>query len=388
MAVKDISELTGTEKAGILLLALGTSISAEVFKHLTEDEIQRLSAQLMRVNDVESVLVQAVVAEFEQVCSVGETTVSGGKTFAAEVLAQAVGQEKADQYMDKAGGPDFSRPFECLWALEASRLAKILSQEHPQVIAVVLTYLPSEKAAAIMTEIPEDVKADVALRICVMGEVDPAVLTAIEEVIQTKLEVTSTQVVVESGPKVLVDILNNAERSTERAILDGLLDQDPELAEQVRGMIFVFEDLPKLEDRAVQLILREVEQEDLRMALKGSDDVIKALVFRNMSERAAEMLKEDLELLTNAKDKDIEAAQQKIVLVTRRLLASGEASLISEEIAEGTGGESEGEGGEDGNAEWEAMMKAAEAEAAGESAGEKPAEEASGDEPDQVDRAA
>lgn len=327
MSIKDPSQLTGLEKASIVLIALGTGAAADVFKHLNESEIERLSGQIMKLRDIDSSVMDAVVTEFEQICMASKNGALGGKDFAAQVLEQAMGQEKANELLDKAGTASFGRPFESLWQAEASQIATVLAKEHPQIIALVLTYLPSEKAALVLSELDESVQAEVAHCICTLEETDPYVLSAIEEALNTKLLTAGSNTASAGGPKTLVDILNNATRSTERLVLDSLASQDPVVGEQVRKMMFVFEDLPTLDDRTVQVVLREIDQEDLRLALKGAGDEIKELVFRNMSERAADMLKEDLELLTNVKPADMEAGQQKIVCVVRRLIVSGEAII-------------------------------------------------------------
>lgn len=331
MSIRDPNLLTGLEKASIVLIALGANTAAEVFKHLSELEIERLSAQIMKLRDIDSSVMDAVIAEFEQMCMASKNGAMGGKEFAAQVLEQAMGQEKANELIEKAGTAYIGRPFESLWQAEAVQIAVALGKEHPQIIALVLTYLPSEKAALVLSELSESIQTEVAHCICTLEETDPYVLTAIEEALNTKLSTAGAQTTSAGGPKTLVDILNNATRSTERLVLNSLNSQDPEVGEQVRKMMFVFEDLPKLDDRTVQIVLREIDQEDLRLALKGANDEIRELVFKNMSERAADMLKEDLELLTNVKATDMEACQQKIISVVRRLIVSGEAIMKDSE---------------------------------------------------------
>ncbi len=328
--MRDINTLTGLEKASILLISMGTSVAAEVFKHLGEMEIEKLSAQIMKLRDVDQATTDAVMAEFEQVCGNMEQSMSGGKDFAAEVLQQVVGGDKAAELLERASGPSYGRPFESLWELDSGRISRVLIEEHPQIIALVLTNLPADKSASVLAELPMETQAEVAHRICLTDGIDSEVIRAVEEALQEKLALASTQTASAGGPKALVEILNNATRTTERNVLESLASQDPEVGEQVRKMMFVFEDLSTLDDRTIQVILREIDQEDLRLAVKSADDTIRNLMFKNMSERAAEMLKEDLELLTNARPEDMEAAQQRIVLIVRRLLANGEAALRSD----------------------------------------------------------
>ncbi len=329
MSGQDGFDLSGLEKACILLMSYGTTVAAEVFKHLTEPEIEQISGAIVRMQNVDATLMGSVLSEFDSITSGASGSVSG-KNFAAQVLEQAMGSEKASQMLDRANTPGKGRPFGSLWDLNPTQFSRVLSDEHPQIAALVLTYLPAAKSAAVLAELEPGLQAEVAHRICTLEEADPEVLVAIEETLQAKLNATSTQQTASGGPKTLVDILNNAERATEQNILNSLAENDPEVGEQVRDLMFTFEDLPKLEDRTVQLVLREVDQEDLRLALKGASDEIQQLVFKNMSERAAEMLREDLELVGNARQKDVETSQQKLVLVVRRLIATGEASLKEE----------------------------------------------------------
>jgi len=326
-----VTTLSGLTKASILLMTLGAETAAQVLKHLSESEIEKLTAEIVGLREVSQEMVDKVLDEFEQVKSSLPSQPFIGKQFAVQVLEQAVGGEKAAELLRRSPEPDRRKPFERLWELEASRIAGLLASEHPQVAALVLTYLPAEKAAMVLSEMEASLQPPIAARICSMGEIDPEVVTAIDEVLHTSMVTRQTQVVTSPpGPKVLAEILNNASRSTEQAVVESLLRENPALGQQVRGMMFLFEDITKLDDRTVQVVLREIDQEDLRLALKGADDNIKELVFRNMSERAAETLKEDLELAGQVRDKDIEVAQQRIAGVVRQLLASGKIEISSE----------------------------------------------------------
>jgi len=323
VADREEGKLTGVKKASVLLMALGTGASAQVLKHLTESEIEKLSAEIVRMRQVDPGMIQAVIEEFERTSSAS----LAGKDFATKVLEQVIGPQKTKQMLQRAAGFSGTRPFEFLWEAEAPVIARMLKQEHIQIIALVLINLPREKAGAVLSEFSKDLQAQIARAICAMDEVDAEVIGAIEEVLQTKLASVSAESVVAAGPKTLVEILDNVERTTERVVLDSLRKGDPAVGKQVRSLLFVFEDLLRLEDRGIQTVLREVDQEDLRLALKGADEKIRELIFRNMSERAAETLKEDLELAGSVKVRDIEAAQQRMAGVARRLLATGEIAL-------------------------------------------------------------
>lgn len=329
MPVQEENQLTGLRKASMLLLALGTSASAQVLKHLSEQEIEKLSAEIVRMRKVDPEMTQAVLDEFERTATTAPSV--AGRDFAVQVLDQVLGPEKTKHLLYRAVRTGGNRPFDFLWEADESLVAQLLREEHPQTAALVLINLPPEKAAPILSELPKEAQAQIARAICTMGEVDSDAVKAVEEILESEMLVLGAQAMVASGPKTLVDILNNSARSTERAVLDALRKGDPAIGKQVRGMMFIFEDLNKLEDRSIQLLLREVDQDDLRLALKGADDQIQSLVFRNMSERAADTLREDLELAGSVKQRDTEAAQQRIVSVVRRLLSTGEISLADGE---------------------------------------------------------
>lgn len=328
-------KLSGLEKASVLLMALGTSASTQVLKHLNEIEIEKLSSEIVKMHQMEPGLVQAVLDEFERMAA-SVASEAAGKEFASKVLEQVVGPEKAKDMVKKAArGGGSTHRFEFLWESETRQIVRMIKQEEPQIIALVLVNLPRDKAAEVLSELDENLKVQVAQIICSLGEVDPDVLVAIEEALEVRLSTMGAETSsIAAGPKALVEILNNAEQSTERLVLDSLNKSDPSIGEQVRSLMFIFEDILKLEDRSIQLVMREIDQEDLRAALKGADDKVKELVFKNMSERAAETLKEDLELAGNVKVKDIESAQQRIVFVIRRLLKSGEIALVEQQQEE------------------------------------------------------
>jgi flagellar motor switch protein FliG len=295
--------LNGIEKASLLLMALGSSASAQVFKHLSEDEIEKLSAEIVRMREVDPSLMQSVVQEFERM-----SPVQGG------------GIPEVDLTQ---GARTNHRPFEALSRTEAGRIAQLLLEEQPQVTALVLASLPRNKAASVLAEFDEDTQSQIALCICQMEEVDPEVIAAIEQSLQTKLATTTHRTSQRTGAQALIEILNNASHDTGRAVLGALQKKAPTFAEQVRGRMFTFDDLPRLDDTAIQYVLREVDNDDLIVALKASDEHIRELVLRNMSQHAAEALKESLEIPKPVKVRDIEASQQRVAGVARHLLAMG-----------------------------------------------------------------
>ncbi|HET6454790.1 MAG TPA: flagellar motor switch protein FliG [Armatimonadota bacterium] len=336
MAVRNLKELNGVKKASVLLMSLGASASAEIFKYLDEHAIEMLASEIVRIGQVDPETRDAIISEFQRAV-VSEAPSAGGRDFAAQVLEQALGQKRASLVMQKAAIPDKTKLFQSLRDLKPMEAVDLLAGEHPQIISLVLAYLPSEKAAAIISRLEQDLQVEVAFRICVMDNVDRSVITYIEEALESRLRRTEDIVEVAAGPDALVEILNNADRWTERLVLDALNTREPEIGQQVRKLMFVFEDILKLTDRSVQLVLREIDQEDLRYSLKACDEAFSELIFRNMSERAAETLKEDLELIEKPKTADVEAAQQRIASVVRGLIASGDAAIAEPEDPEGSG---------------------------------------------------
>ncbi|MCL6628749.1 MAG: flagellar motor switch protein FliG [Armatimonadetes bacterium] len=324
-------ELSGLQKAAVLLMTLGASTSAEVFKHLDDQQIEMLTSEIVRIRYVDAEIRDMVLAEFAELTANGSLE-PGGRGFAAQVLEQALGQEKASKLISKAEKPLRARPFQSLWDASPEQIARLLKEESPQIIALVISNLPPEKAAEILPLMDDMIKKDVAMRICSLGSVDADAIAEIEEAINARLTSSEGEVQSISGPAALAEILNNTERSTEELVLESIKAKDALLCEQIRGMMFLYEDITRLDDRAIQLVLREVDQEDLRLAVKGSSDEIQSLIFRNMSERAAESLKEDLELLERARQSDIDAAQQRIASTMRRMLADGQIALAESQV--------------------------------------------------------
>lgn len=329
--MREQMELSGLQKAAVLLMTLGASTSAEVFKHLDEQEIEMLTSEIVRIRYVDAQIRDMVLAEFAQLTASGSLE-PPGRDFAAQVLEQALGQEKANKLISKAEKPLRARPFRSLWDASSEQIAKLLREESPQVIALVISNLPPQKAAEVLPLLDDMVKKEVAMRICLLGCVDADAIAEVEEAINARLTSSEGEVQSISGPAALAEILNNTERSTEELVLESIKARDALLSEQIRSMMFLYEDITRLDDRAIQLVLREVDQEDLRLAVKGSPEEIQSLIFRNMSERAAESLKEDLELLERARQSDIDAAQQRIASTMRRMLADGQIALAENQV--------------------------------------------------------
>ena len=326
MVSSTASELNGIEKGAILLMTLGASASAEIFKLLTEEEIEALASAMVQIHHVDPSLAEAVLTEFQQ-SNTQPAGVSGGMELLTEALGQALGPEKAGQVIQNAGSSKETASFQGFRDADPGQVAALLGGEHPQVIAMVLRSIPVQHAAAVFSRLDEGIQVDIATRITNTEIVDPGVLSEIEQAM--KMSLTSEVAAQESstGTDALADILSSAQRSTEQRVIEAINSANPDLGSEVHGKMFLFEDIVRLSDRSVQRLLRELDHEVLRMAIKQAGDEIKELVFRNMSERAAESMKEDLELLDNPRASEMEEAQQTAAEVCRRLLASGEIAL-------------------------------------------------------------
>lgn len=320
--------LSGVQKAAILLITLGSESSANVFKLLREDEIQRLTCELMRQERVDLDTKRVVFKEFEQLYSTCSLLSQGGSDYARSVLEQAVGAQKAQSMLSEIRSARGAPPSDWLQHVDAAQLARWLQNEQPQTVALVLTQVPAARAAQVLAQLPSQISALVTVKIAKMQSASPEIITQIEESLRSKmsgLEADTHRDV--GGVQALVEILNSGDRSLERSVLDSLAADDPSLAEEVKLRLFVFEDILQLDDRAVQVVLREAEQDDLRLALRGSQETVKEKIYKNMSERAASTLREDLEMSGPVRLRDVEAAQQRIALVIRSLEERGEISM-------------------------------------------------------------
>ena len=321
--------MSGREKAAILLVSLGQDASAEVFKHLRQEEIDELTLEIAGMGHIAPERKQSVVEEFYEVAVAQEYISEGGLDYARGVLQKALGEGKADEVMSRLSSAIHVTPFEFLRRTEASQILNVIANEHPQTIALILAYLPSETAAQVVSSLADDVQADVAMRIALMDRTAPEVIREIERVLERKLSSVITQDFTSAGGlRSLVDLLNQVDRSTERTIVETLEEQNPELADEVRRMMFLFEDIITLDDRNIQQVLREVDTKELTVALKGVGGEVQDAIFRNMSERAATNIREELEFMGPVRVKDVEEAQQKVVAVIRRLEESGAIVIV------------------------------------------------------------
>ena len=318
-------ELTGVQKAAVLLIALGPEKSADIFKHLKEDEIEELTLEIANTRSVSPQVKEDVLNEFYQVCLAQQYIAEGGITYAKELLDKALGGERAQEVISKLTASLQVRPFEFVRKTDPSQLLNFIQDEHPQTIAMILSYLTPAQAAMIMSALSSEVQSDVAKRIATMDRTSPDVVKEVERVLERKLSSLINQdYTIVGGVDAIVNILNTVERSTEKHIMESLEIEEPELADEIRKKMFVFEDIMLLDDRAIQRVLRDVDNNDLAVALKGANEEVQGTIFKNLSKRLAAMIKEDMEFMGPVRMKDVEEAQQKIVGVIRKLEDSGE----------------------------------------------------------------
>ena len=318
-------EITGVQKAAILLIALGPDKSSNVFKHLKEDEIEQLTLEIANTRSVSPAMKDAVLDEFYEVCLAQQYIAEGGIGYAKDLLEKALGSERAKDVIGKLTASLQVRPFEFVRKTDASQLLNFIQDEHPQTIALILSYLSSNQASAIISALAPDKQTDVAKRIAQMDRTSPDVIKEVEKVLEQKLaSLVNQDYTIVGGVDSIVDILNSVDRGTEKHIMESLEIEDPELADEIRKKMFVFEDILSLDDRSIQRVLREVDNNELAVALKGSNEEVQNLIFSNLSKRLATMIREDMDFMGPVRMKDVEEAQQKIVNIIRKLEDSAE----------------------------------------------------------------
>jgi flagellar motor switch protein FliG len=318
-------EMTGLEKAAVLLISLGPDLSSRLLRYLPESEIERVTYQIANMATVTNEMKAAVTEEFLQLYEAQQYLLHGGINYARELLEKSVGPAKANEIIRKLTESSKIRPFAMVRKADPRQMINFIYNEHPQTIALILAYLEPEQASIIISGLPEEMQADIARRIALMERTSPEIVKEVEAVLESKLSSLMDQdFTTVGGVKTLVDILNRVDRSTEKIILETMEKDDQELAEEVRKRLFVFEDIINLDDTSIRRILREVDTKDLALAIKGSSQDVANRIYKNMSQRAGEMLKEDIEFLGPIRLRDVEEAQQRIVQTIRRLDEAGE----------------------------------------------------------------
>jgi len=325
MEPRTMNNISGIQKAAVLLIALGPERSAQVFKHLNDDEIEQLTLEIANTRSVPADVKDAVMEEFYEVCLAQQYIAEGGIAYAKELLDKALGEERARDVIGRLTASLQVRPFEFVRKADASQLLNFIQDEHPQTIALILSYLPSSQAAAVVSALVPEKQADVAKRIAMMDRTSPDVIKEVEKVLEKKLaSLVNQDYTIVGGVDAIVNILNTVDRSTEKHIMENLEIEEPELADEIRRKMFVFEDILILDNRSIQTVLREVDNNELAIALKNANEDVQTVIFDNLSSRLATMIKEDMEFMGPVRLKDVEDAQQKIVNIIRKLEDSGE----------------------------------------------------------------
>ena len=320
-----VGELDGLQKAAVLLITLGPEKAANIFKHLKEDEIEQLTLEIANTRSVSPSQKEEVLNEFYEVCLAQQYIAEGGIGYAKDLLQKALGEEKAKDVLGKLTASLQVRPFEFIRKTDASQILNFIQDEHPQTIALILSYLSPSQAAGIVGSLPPDKQTDVAKRIATMDRTSPDVIKEVEDILEQKLaSLVSQDYTIVGGVDSVVAILNTVDRGTEKHIMENLEIEEPELADEIRKKMFVFEDILMLDDRSIQRVLRDVENNELAVALKNANEDVRNAIFSNLSTRLADMIREDMEYMGPVRVKDVEEAQQKIVNIIRKLEDSAE----------------------------------------------------------------
>ena len=319
------NELSGIQKAAVLFIIIGPEKSSKVFKYLKEDEVEQLTLEIANTKNIPPSLKDEVLDEFYEVCLAQQYVTEGGVGYANDLLEKSFGADKAKEIIGKLTDSLQVRPFEFVRKTDPSQLLNFIQDENPQTIALILSYLSAGQAATIVGALSPDKQADVAKRIAQMDRTSPDTIRDVEHVLERKLaSLVNQDYTIAGGVDAIVEILNTVDRGTEKHIMETLEIEEPELADEIRRKMFVFEDILLLDNRAIQTVLREVDNNELAVALKNANEDVKQIIFDNLSSRLSTMIKEDMEFMGPVKLKDVEDAQQKIVNIIRKLEDSGE----------------------------------------------------------------
>lgn len=321
----DLDGMSGPRKAAIFLASMGADISAKIFKNLDEAEIEVLSAEISRLPSVDEELTQSVLREFCEMALTQQYITSGGMAYATEILDKALGRPRAVEILNRLQAASQPPRFAAVKKADPNQLASVLRREHPQTVALLLANLEPESSAAILMGLPEETRAEVALRVATIDKTSPEIIKQVEAVLERQVSAGfATGVSYGSGTEMVAEVLNRVDPTTQKEILGRLDENSPELAEKIRALMFTFEDLVNVDDRGLQRIIQEIEQKDLVLALKAASDDVAGKIFKNMSERTASIVKQEMEFLGPVRLRDVEEAQRRVVNTTRKLEEAGE----------------------------------------------------------------
>jgi flagellar motor switch protein FliG len=330
-----VSDLSGLRKAAILLVTLGADISAEIMKQLTEQEIEDITLEISKIRELPSEAVSEVIEEFAELAGASSYVLQGGRSYAREVLHKAVGPSRGDEILDRLRITFKPQPFASLRKADPRHVADFLRREHPQTIALILANLEAATAALILANLPGELRVDLVERLALMDTTSPEVLKQIDQVLEKRLATLFVhEVALPGGTRTVADILNSIDRASEKQIFEGLEPANPTLAEEIRRLMFTFDDLVKVDDRSIQRLLKDVDQKELALALKAAGDPVMAKISANLSERARTMLRQEIEYLGPVRLRDVEEAQARIVRIVRSLIDAGEIVVASSDAGD------------------------------------------------------
>jgi flagellar motor switch protein FliG len=322
---KDKAKLSGRKKAAILMITLGPDIAADIYRGLSDEEIEQITLEVANIGTVPQELTWQVIEEFYHTAMAKQYISHGGISTAREILEKALGPVKAMEVIERLQGMLQGTPFDFLKKVDPNHLLNFIQSEHPQTIALILAHLEFDQSAIIMSALPPELQTEVALRIATMDQTSPEIISEVERVLERKIAtVLSQEFSVAGGIEALAELLNRVDRATEKSILETLEEENQELAVEIKKLMFTFDDVILLDDRAIQQVLREVDFKELSVALKGGNEEVKTKIFSNISSRAADNIREDMEYMGPVRIKQVEEAQQKIVAIIRRLEEAGE----------------------------------------------------------------
>lgn len=329
MSDAPIPKLGGAEQAAVLLMSLGEDSAAEIMKHLGPKEVQKVGEAMAGIGNVTKEQVTEVVGDFANTLGTHTALGTGNEDYLRNVLKGALGDDKADQLIDRILIGRSSKGLEALKWMEPRAIAEVIRLEHPQIISIVLSYLDSDQAAEVLAQLPENVRSDILMRIASLDGIQPAALLELDEILEKQFEGTSGNIKSSSvgGTKTAANILNFMDSAIESKIMERVKELDGELGTEIEDLMFVFDNLVDLDDRSIQALMREISSESLILALKGADEMLKEKIFKNMSKRAAEMLRDDLEARGPVRVSDVEGAQKEILAIARRMAEAGDISL-------------------------------------------------------------
>jgi len=319
------SEITQATKVAAIMIALGVDSASEVYKYLRDDEIEAITSEIAKLDLLSSDDMQQILEDFYDLCVTQKVVAEGGESYAKDVLDKAFGPQRAAYLMDQVLKSNKIRNFDFLRKVDYKNLLMMLQNEHPQTIAIVLSYVSAEQTSQIISELPSEIQLDVIKRISNLDRASPEIIAVVESVLSKKVSaIASVDVTEFGGVNFIAEIMNRVDRKTEKFIFEELSDEDPELAEEIKKLMFVFDDIIYLDNMEIQMFIREVDTKDLTIALKAASEEVTNVIFNNMSQRQRETIQTDMQYLHNVRMRDVEEAQQKIVAIIRRLEESGE----------------------------------------------------------------